>query len=322
MRELIVNENDSDQRIDKFLKKYLSKAPHSFIHKMLRKKRIKLNNRKAKPEDTILEGDKIQFYIAEETLDKFIEEKEAVNISLPLPKIIYEDKNIILMNKPKGVLSHSANKNNSNNIVDSMISYLYRNGEYDPDEEKTFTPSICNRLDRNTSGIIIGAKNYEALKDINESIKNRDIKKYYKTMVKGKIDKDILLKGYLEKDEETNKVKIINQKTKEGKEVYTKIKVLNKNEEYSLLEIDLITGRSHQIRAHLLSIGHPVIGDIKYGDKGTNKKFKEKHGLENQFLHAYKIGFNGLVSLKYLNGKEFIANVPSILEQIEKDEFK
>lgn len=322
MKELIVNKNESDQRMDKFLKKYLSKAPQSFIYKMLRKKRIKLNDKKAKPKDRIFKGDKIQFYIADETLDKFIGKKEEIKISLPSPRIIYEDENIILMNKSKGVLSHSVDKKDDNNIVDSMIGYLYKKGEYNPEEEKTFTPSICNRLDRNTSGIIIGAKNYEALKDINEATKDREIKKYYKTVVKGNVEKDILLKGYLEKNEKINKVEITSRNTGEGRKIYTEIKVLAKGGSYSLLEIDLITGRPHQIRAHLSSIGHPVIGDIKYGDKNINKVFEQNYDLENQFLHAHKIVFDGLTSLKYLNEEEFIAEAPSILKRIEMEIFR
>lgn len=322
MRELIVKKNDSNQRVDKFFKKYLPKAPQSFIYKMIRKKRIKLNHKRVKPDNIILEGDKIQLYIADETLNKFMEKKKNIDTSLSIPKIIYEDKNIILMNKAKGVLSHSADENGKNNIVDRMISYLHKSGEYNPECEKTFTPSICNRLDRNTSGIIIGAKNHEALKEMNEGIKNRKIKKYYKTVVKGEINKDILLKGYLVKDEKTNTVKIINKNTKEGKEIYTKIRLLDTNEKFSLLEIDLITGRTHQIRAHLSSIGHPILGDIKYGDKEINKVFKQKYGLKNQFLHAYKVKFNGLSNLDYLNGKEFIAEYPKILKDIEKKIFK
>lgn len=324
MREIFVDKNENDQRIDRFLKKYLSNASQGTIYKLLRKKRIKLNNKRANPEDMILEGDSIQFYLSDETLDSFIPdvaEKEIVNCSKNID-IIYEDQNIILINKPKGILSHSANKEYGNNIVDSMISYLISKGDYNPRVEKTFTPAICNRLDRNTSGIIIGAKNYDALKDINEAIKERKVKKYYKCMVKGRVDKDILLNGYLLKDEGKNKVKVFNDEIEGSKEVRTYIRSLNQTNEYSLLEIDLITGRTHQIRAHLSSIGHPIVGDVKYGDKKTNEYFGQKYKLKNQFLHAHKICFNGLTNLNYLNGKEFIAKSPSILYEIEKEWFQ
>ncbi|WP_234978611.1 RluA family pseudouridine synthase [Anaerosalibacter sp. Marseille-P3206] len=315
-----MDKNENDQRIDRFLKKYLAKAPQGTIYKFLRKKRIKLNNKKAKPEDMIFEGDTIKFYLADETLDSFIPDMEIVKGSVKLD-IIYEDENIILINKPKGILSHPVNKDYGDNIVDSMVSYLIAKGDYVPRIEKTFTPSICNRLDRNTSGIIIGAKNYEALKDINEAIKNRDIKKYYKCMVKGRVDKDILLGGYLLKNEEKNKVKIYSEEMEGTKEVKTSIKVLDKNNDFSLLEIDLITGRTHQIRAHLSSIGHPIVGDGKYGDGKINEFFKKKYRLESQFLHAYKICFNGLTKLDYLNGREFEAMSPAIFYNIEKEWF-
>ncbi|WP_416198295.1 MAG: Pseudouridine synthase [Sporanaerobacter sp.] len=320
MREIIVDTNESNQRIDRFLKKYLSKASQGTIYKMIRKKRIKLNNKRANPEDIIVEGDSIQFYISDEVLDKFIEEKKEIN-SFIVPRIIYEDKNIIFINKPVGMLSHSANKEYGDNVVDSMISYLIKSGEYNPRLERTFTPSICNRLDRNTSGIVIGAKNYEALKDINNAIKSRSIKKYYKCMVKGTLKEDILLEDYLLKNEDKNKVKVVKSDVDGAKKISTYIKVLKKSNEFSLLEIDLITGRTHQIRAHLSHIGHPIVGDVKYGDANINKNFREKYNLNSQFLHAYKIAMNGLIYLDYLNGKEFVAELPPILEKIERDWF-
>lgn len=320
MREIIVDINESNQRIDRFLKKYLSKASQGTIYKMIRKKRIKLNNKRANPEDIIVEGDSIQFYISDEVLDKFIQKKEEINSSI-IPRIIYEDENIILMNKPVGMLSHSANKEYGDNVVDSMISYLIKSGEYNPRLERIFTPSICNRLDRNTSGIVIGAKNYEALKDMNSAIKSRSIKKYYKCMVKGTLKEDILLEDYLLKNEDKNKVKVVKSDVDGAKKISTYIKVLKKSNEFSLLEIDLITGRTHQIRAHLSHIGHPIVGDVKYGDANINKNFREKYNLNSQFLHAYKIAMNGLIYLDYLNGKEFVAELPSTLEKIEKDWF-
>lgn len=320
MREIIVDTNESNQRIDRFLKKYLSKASQGTIYKMIRKKRIKLNNKRANPEDIIVEGDSIQFYISDEVLDKFIQKKEEINSSI-IPRIIYEDKNIIFINKPVGMLSHSANKEYGDNVVDSMISYLIKSGEYNPRLERTFTPSICNRLDRNTSGIVIGAKNYEALKDINNAIKSRSIKKYYKCMVKGTLKEDILLEDYLLKNEDKNKVKVVKSDVDGAKKISTYIKVLKKSNEFSLLEIDLITGRTHQIRAHLSHIGHPIVGDVKYGDANINKNFREKYNLNSQFLHAYKIAMNGLIYLDYLNGKEFVAELPPILEKIERDWF-
>ena len=321
MKELIIDKNESEQRLDRFLKKYLSKAPNNFIYKMLRKKNIKLNGKKANPDTIIVEGDIIQLYLADETIEKFKGKTEVIKSQL-IPKIIYEDENIILINKPVGILSHSANKDYGNNVVDSMIHYLVEKGEYHPRVEKTFTPSICNRLDRNTSGIIIGAKNYESLKMINDSIKQRNINKYYKTIVKGIVKKDEIIEGYLIKDEELNKVEVLNEMNDDSKKIITHIKPLAVSSEYSLLEIELITGRTHQIRAHLASIGHPVIGDIKYGDTKVNKYFKEKYNLNSQFLHGYKIVLNGLEELlDYLNQQEFTGKLNNKFSKIENDLF-
>ncbi len=321
MKEIIIGKNESDQRIDRFLKKYFSKAPQSFIYKMLRKKNIKLNGKKVNPDTIIVEGDIIQLYLADETIDKFVAKDEVIKSSLIL-NIIYEDENIILINKPVGILSHSANKDYGNNIVDSLIHYLYVKGEYNPRIEKTFTPAICNRLDRNTSGIIIGAKNYETLKMINEGIKNEEIHRYYKTIVKGIIDKEVLLEGYLVKDEELNKVQVSKEPIRDSKRIVTKLVPITNSKEYTLLEIQLITGRTHQIRAHLASIGHPVIGDTKYGDKITNEFFKQKYGLESQFLHSYKVVFHGLDKpLDYLNNRQFIGEFNKKFQKIERKLF-
>lgn len=307
MKEVIIDKNESGQRLDRFLKKYLKDAPQSFIYKMLRKKNIKVNNKKGNPDTIIAEGDVIQLYLSDETIEKF-KGKNNIEKSRFALNIIYEDENMLLINKPVGILSHSANKEYGNNIVDGMIHYLYEKGEYNPRVEKTFKPSICNRLDRNTSGIIIGAKNYEALKILNESIKNGDVHKYYKTIVKGIVKREGILEGYLTKDEELNKVKITDEEKDDSKRIITKVKVLKTSGKYSLLEIELITGRTHQIRAHLSNIGHPVVGDVKYGNKAVNNYFREKYGLESQFLHAYKIEFTNLKSpLDYLNGRVFTA---------------
>lgn len=321
LKQVVIDKNDSGQRLDRFLKKYLSEASQSFIYKMLRKKRIKLNNKKAEPNTIISEGDTIQLYLSDETIDKFKASNKIENSKL-VPRIIYEDENIILINKPVGILSHSANKEYGNNIADSIIHYLCQKGEFNPRVEKTFKPSICNRLDRNTSGIIIGAKNYEALKKMNLSIKEGHVHKYYKTIVKGIVQEEGIIEGYLSKDEELNKVKVLEDKEGNAKKIVTKIKVLKTSNKYSLLEIELITGRTHQIRAHLSSLGHPVIGDVKYGNKRVNEFFRENYGLEGQFLHAYKVEFSNMESpLDYLNGKVFTAPLNEKFHKIEEELF-
>ncbi|WIV13856.1 RluA family pseudouridine synthase [Proteiniborus sp. MB09-C3] len=322
MKEILIDKNEHDQRLDRFLKKYLPNASLGFIYKMLRKKNIKLNGNKAQPEDVIKEGDAIQLYFSDETIDKFTLKPKEISKGKKL-NIIYEDDNIVLINKPKGMLSHGTGKAHENNVVDSLISYLYEKKEYVPRLEKTFTPSICNRLDRNTSGLVIGAKNFTSLKLINEAIREGHIKKYYIALVKGKIDKEIELKGFLIKDEEENKVHITRKNIEGSKDINTMVKPMYTNGKYSLVEIDLITGRTHQIRVHLASIGHPVVGDLKYGDMEINKKFKNEFSLINQYLHAYKIIFNGLPEeLSYLNNKELIAELDEQLANIDEKLFK
>lgn len=322
LKEILIDKNESEQRLDRFIKKYLAKAPGGFVYKMIRKKNITVNNSRANPETTIKEGDTVQLYLSDETIDKFIAEKQPIRSNL-IPNIIFEDKNIILMNKPVGLLSHGTKEEFEENIVDSMISYLIQTGDYVPRIEKTFTPAICNRLDRNTSGIIIGAKNYQSLKAINKAIKESKIRRLYKTIVKGEIKDEITAEGYLIKDEEKNIVRIYEEDYEDSKKIITTIKPLKTNKGYSLLEIELITGRTHQIRGHLASLGYPIIGDRKYGNRVTNNKFNQEYDLDNQWLHGYKVEFQGLdEELEYLNQKVFISEVQGKIGEIEKDLFE
>ncbi len=321
MKEIIITKNEANQRIDRFFKKFFPKASTGFIYKMLRKKRIKLNNKRAKPKMRLEEGDKLQLYIAEKTINKF---KKDITIDNKYEdiKVLYEDDNIVLIQKDIGVLCHPAQHNKTNTLSDQLLYYLYKKEEYDPKNEKTFKPSLCNRLDRNTGGIIIGAKNYNSLKVINEAIRKRQIEKYYKCLVKGRINDDFELKGFLVKNEKENKVKVLNKKVDGAKKIHTKVNVIKRTKNYSLLEVNLITGRTHQIRVHLSSNGNPIIGDYKYGDKKQNNIFKNKFGLKSQFLYSYKIIFKGLKgSLSYLNGKIFESKLEEKLAHIESQLF-
>ena len=322
MKEIIIHKNENEQRLDRFLQKYLEKAPRSFIFKMIRKKNIKVNDKKANPETIIYEGDRIQMYLSDETIDKFTAEKQIIKSKL-MPNIVYEDDNILLINKEVGILSHGAGGSFEENTVDSMISYLIEKGDYIPRIEKTFKPSICNRLDRNTSGIIIGAKNYDSLKEINEATKNNYIRKFYKTIVKGRVAKEIKAEAYLSKDEDRNIVDISLNEDEDSKKIVTNIKPLKySNNNYTLLEIELITGRTHQIRGHLSALGYPIIGDRKYGDKSTNNKFKDEYGLDNQWLHGYKVEFRDLSNnLAYLNDKSFESEANKKYLRVEMDLF-
>lgn len=321
MKEVNITGKEENQRLDKFLLKYFNNAPKSFVYKMLRKKRIKFNGKKAEGNEIIKNGDKLQIYIAPETMDSLMSEKEVVKAQRHFG-IVYEDENILVVSKPAGLLSHPESSADKNTLTDQILYYLYEKGEYDMSKESSFTPAICNRLDRNTGGIVIAGKNLASVQAVNKAIAQRKIKKYYITMVRGEFTEEKELFGYHVKDELTNTVKVLKKETPGAKKIFTKVKPLAVKDNFSLLEIDLITGKSHQIRAHLKSMGYPVIGDRKYGEMRVNTRFKDKYGLNNQFLFAYKIAWHeeeGIMA--YLNGKEFVAALPDYIENIKRDYF-
>ena len=300
MKSVVINKNDADQRVDKFLSKFCKNMPQSMLYKAIRKKRIKVNGKKTEINYRLKEGDKVDLYINDEFFSSS-SYSEYQNI-VPRLDVVYEDENIILMNKKAGMLAHDSKGEKSDTLLTHMKAYLYQKGEYRPEEEHSFSPALCNRIDRNTAGIVIAAKNASALKLINEKIKNREIKKYYLCLAEGIFkQKEGTLKGSLTKNHEENKVYI---KEDGEKDIVTKYRVIKENADTSVVEIELITGRSHQIRAHLASIGHPLVGDTKYGAK---KKLKSHTG---QALCAYKIKFDFCNEniLSYLNGKTFETN--------------
>ncbi|UHR03399.1 RluA family pseudouridine synthase [Peptoniphilus sp. GNH] len=313
MKEIIIDANEDGQRLDRFLRKYLEKAPLSFIYKNIRKKNISVNGKKAKAEDFLKEGDQIKLFIADETLEKFKKEQKDMTLG-DFPNILYEDENLAIINKAAGILTHSSG-DYDRNILDMFINYLIAKKEFIPRKSRTFRPAICNRLDRNTSGLLIGAKNARALREINKAIKSRDIKKYYLTLVKGRTDEVFSSHSFLLKDEKKNKVRV-DFKSEDAKEAITNFKRISTSGDYSLLEVELITGRTHQIRTSLKDLGFPVIGDRKYGDPKENKKFP----LKNQFLHSYKLVLNGFSDdLSYLNGKTFQAELPLEFKKVLED---
>ena len=316
MRKIIINKNDEGRRLDRFLKIYFEKAPLSFIYKNLRKKNIKVNGKKAKPEDILSDGDEIKLFLAEETIEKFKKDIRKSKNS-KLPDILYEDDNIILVKKPINMLTHNDSKGYQDNALDRMVDYLIAKGDYNPRLEKSFRPAFVNRLDRNTSGILIGAKNLKSLQDLNKAIKNREIKKLYVTLVAGEVTKDFDVDINLKKTGNNVMKKASRDK---GKRALTKFRVLKSNKDYSLLSVNLITGRTHQIRASLKEEGLALVGDRKYGDPRTNKVFRER-GLDSQFLHNYAIVFES-DDFKNLKGKSFVYLPDGKMKAIAEDIFK
>ena len=305
MREYTINRNDAGQRLDKYLSKAFPLLPQSLMYKYIRSKRIKVNAKRAEISYKLCEGDVVSLYIN----DEFFEPAEPKYDFLKAGKsieIVYEDENILLIDKPAGLLSHPDEGEYNDTAVTRIKRYLYEKGEYLPDSELSFAPALVNRIDRNTSGIIIAAKNAEALRILNQKLKDREMHKLYLSVVLGKPEKQSgILTGFLEKNEKQNRVYVSNRATEGAKQISTKYTVLGSKKGLSLLEVELLTGRTHQIRAHFASCGHPLLGDGKYGTNEQNKKFG---GYKKQFLYSYKLIFDFKTDagiLEYLNGREF-----------------
>ncbi len=306
MKEITVTKANDGQRIEKFIRHYLSEAPLGYIYKAFRKKDIKINGRWVKKDAVVHEGDVVRIYVTDQQLADFAKPKEVVSKPFNHP-IVYEDENILIVNKPSGLLVMGDEKEKRVTLANDVLSYLYGKGEYDP-KDSSFTPSPAHRLDRNTSGIIVFGKTDEALKELTRLLKERDdIDKRYLALVAGIPPKDEgLIDAPLLKDPAMGLVKV----SKEGKEAKTKYKVLEKYEDTSLLELELLTGRTHQIRVHLSYIGHPIIGDGKYGDFEMNRIYKTRYRINNQFLIAYSLSFKKVQGkLEYLSGKTFKINL-------------
>jgi len=309
MVKFSISENDENQRLDKFLKKYLKNAPLSHVYKLIRKD-VKVNGRREKPETTLHLGDELILYISEEDEKAFRGVKEVSKQKRQF-SIAYEDLNLVIVSKPFGLLTHGDSFEKKKTLANQVMGYLIEKGEYDP-AEKTFSPAPVNRLDRNTTGLVIFGKNSAALKNLNLMIKERNhIRKYYRTIVAGEIKEDITLKGKLEKDTIENKVNILDEEGSAGKEIETIIKVIRRAKGFTLVEVELVTGRTHQIRAHLAHEGYPVIGDTKYGNKRHNWEISEKYGLTTQILHAERLFFDQMTPFfDYMAGVEVTAEEP------------
>ncbi len=311
MKEIIINKNDSGQRLDKFLHKFFKSAmPTSLIYKYIRKKRIKLDGKRTAPDYVLQCGDVLKLYINDEFFEN--DKKTAIAHVKPDFDVIFEDDNIILIDKKAGVVVHEDDNGSINTLVAQLLSYLIAKGEYSPEDEQSFTPALCNRIDRNTSGIVIAAKNAEALRVMNDIIKHRMVKKTYLALCEGVMEnKKAVLSGWLFKDSKQNRVYVTDKPQKGSQKIVTAYKVISQYKENALLEIELITGRTHQIRAHLSSIGHPLVGDGKYGKINASSR-------RHQALHSYKLEFlTGFedTCLAYLSGREFVSYSADFIPQ-------
>lgn len=318
MQEIIVTANEAGQRFDKLLAKYLNEAPKSFLYKMLRKKNIVLNGKKATGNEKLVVGDRIQLYLSDETVDKF--SKTEFKRTKKVLDIIYEDEHILLINKPVGMLSQKADAGDES-LVEHVITYLLESGQLMETDLRKFRPSICNRLDRNTSGLVVAGKSLIGLQKMGELFKERSMKKYYRCLVVGEIKEKQYIKGFLKKDEITNKVTVFETETKDSLPIETEYEPIWTNGFCTLLEVHLITGRTHQIRAHLASQKHPIIGDYKYGNRKVNDDYKAKYRLESQLLHAYRLELPELTNpFENISKKQFVAPLHKLFDKILKEE--
>lgn len=332
MKKIIVSTNEAGQRMDKLLAKYLSSAPKGFLYKMLRKKNITLNGKKALGNEKLNTGDEICMFLADATLEKFGKGTGGADFSLKKAleeknslTILYEDGHILILDKPCGMLSQKASPKDVS-LNEYMISYLLKTGQLSYKELESFRPSVCNRLDRNTSGIITAGKSLAALQQLGAMLHGRSLKKYYLAIVSGEIKEAQKIDGFLKKDERTNKVtvKAGDGRTDEmpgGQKIETEYVPIAGNGQITLLKVHLITGRTHQIRAHLSFGGHPIIGDPKYGDRSVNAYYRRKYRIQEQLLHAWKLEFPECQgALKDVSGRTVTAPLPSRMLDIIKGE--
>ena len=313
MREFHIGKNDENQRLDRFLGKAIPLLPASLAQKYIRLKRIKVNAARAQRDQKLVAGDILQCYINDEFFESPSEENVYLTITTPRLKIVYEDENIMLLDKPAGMLAHADEHEKVNTLVNHMLAYLYQKREWRPREENAFTPALCNRIDRNTGGIVIAAKTAEALRILNDKIKDREMEKRYLCIVHGRPNPpEGLIENYLRRDEKRKQVTLHRTRVPGAKTARTRYRTLTSHGRLSLVECELLTGRTHQIRAHMASIGCPLLGDGKYGTNELNRPY----GETGQALYAYSLTFRfaqDAGALQYLNGKTFkVKDIPFV----------
>lgn len=322
----MIEKNEAGQRLDKFLAKYMNEAAKSFFYKMMRKKNITLNGKKCEGNEKLAEGDVVKLFLAEDTIEKFssVQVQEVKKVDLD---ILYEDDEIILVNKPAGMLSQKA-KETDESLVEYLIDYLLGSGKLTESGLRAFRPSVCNRLDRNTSGIVAAGKSLAGLQMLSGVFKDRSIHKYYQCLVSGEIRDVKTVDGWLLKDEKKNQVRILTEAEakrfggrggdEEPKRIRTKYEPIATDGRFTLLKVTLLTGRSHQIRAHLASLGHPIVGDFKYG--GVSKVNPSGRTVKYQLLHSYRLEFPKLAEpFVYLSGRVFEAPLPGYFASVLKE---
>ena len=309
MKEFTVGKNDAGQRADRFISKVVPKLPNGKMYKFLREKKIKLNKKRCDISTRLQEGDVLQMYISDEFFDA-APKADFSDVSADI-SVVYEDENLLLVYKPQGLVVHEDDSNSRDTLINRITRYLIEKNEYDPAFEQSFAPALCNRLDRNTEGIVVCAKNAVSLRILNEAIKNRSIKKKYLCAVVGRPrENEGCIKTYLEKVESENTVYVRKEKTPDSKTAITNYRVIKTSGELSLCEVELVTGRTHQIRVHMAYIGCPILGDGKYGRNEVNRRYHAK----SQALCAYKLQFcEGSLKepLKYLEGRTFEVKSPA-----------
>ena len=314
-KEIVIAKNDAGQRLDKFLTKAYPKLPQAMLYKLIRKKDIRLNGKRCESSVHLSENDVLSLYLKEEFLESGKKEYEFLKAPKKL-NILYEDENLLLLDKPPGLIVHPDETYHFDSLIARVQYYLYDKRDYDPEAENSFAPALVNRIDRNTGGIVIAAKNAEALRILNRKIKNRELDKRYLCLVQGRLkEKEGLLEGFLQKNEEKNQVHIFKKETDCSKTVLTKYRVLEEKQNCSLVEVQLLTGRTHQIRAQFSHIGHPLLGDKKYGGKRSD-------AFPYQALYAYQLTFQFTEedsgSLSYLDGKTVTAEHIWFLKEFEQ----